>query len=83
MLWTRKKYDILKKKGTWNAPTEEEEKIISLEAQVRKMENKFKSIKKPTEKSSKSPHKEYDIQTMKKKPHWFFTKTKDPKKKVM
>ena len=51
MLWTRQKYDILKEKGTWNAPTEEEEKIISLEAQVRKMENKFKSKKKPAEKS--------------------------------
>ena len=46
MLWARNKYDLLLDKGTWNAPTEQEEKIIALQAQVKEMEKKL-SEKKP------------------------------------
>jgi hypothetical protein len=34
------KYKILKEKGVWNAPSEEEEKILALEAKVSKLEKK-------------------------------------------
>lgn len=45
MLWARQKYDLLREKGTWNVPTEEEEKIIALEAQLKKIEKQMKSGK--------------------------------------
>ena len=32
MQWERQKFDLLKEKGVWNAPSEEEEKLIALRA---------------------------------------------------
>ena len=43
MLWARQKYNLLRDKGTWNASTPEEEKIIALIAQVNKMLEKLKA----------------------------------------
>ena len=30
ILWARKKFELLKEKGAWNAPSEEEETLIAL-----------------------------------------------------
>jgi len=82
MLWARQKFDLLKEKGTWNAPTDEEEKIIALETQVRKME---KRLKDKTNTATRTPvkDKERDTSRRKEKPKWFETEPKEPKKKVM
>jgi hypothetical protein len=39
------KYKILKQRGTWNAPTPEEEKIIALEAELKAVKKDLKSKK--------------------------------------
>ena len=77
MLWTRNKYDLLLNKGTWNAPTEQEEKIIALQAQVKEMAKKL-SEKKPQQKSKGKTTKPNATSTDKKKkskqvekPEWF------------
>ena len=49
MLWARNKYDLLLDKGTWNAPTEQEEKIIALQAQVKEMVKKLSEKKNATQ----------------------------------
>ena len=41
MLWARQKFYPLKEKGVWNAPSEEEEKLIALRAEVAVIKNKF------------------------------------------
>ena len=87
MLWARNKYDLLLDKGTWNAPTEQEEKIIALQAQVKEMAKKLSEKK--TQKSSKSKSatttsKTKDKKKSKKvnKPDWFNQKPSDLHKKV-
>ncbi len=85
MLWARNKYDLLRDKGTWNAPTDEEEKIIALQAQVKAMAKQLKHTKDSSKPNSKSSSKKSDKhkQTKKKeKPEWFTTKPKDLNKKV-
>ena len=91
MLWARQKYDLLKEKGTWNAPTEDEEKIIALEAQVKKMEKqlqrgKTNSGNKHTSSTSNSRGKRGDdngkLNRRKEKPDWFTKEPKDPLKKI-
>ena len=73
MLWARQKYDLLKDKGTWNAPTPEEEKIIALTAQVNKMSEKLKaSMPGKKERSETSAGRS---RKLKPKPDWF---TKEP-----
>ena len=52
MNYAKTKYSILKEKGTWNAPSEEETKILALEAKLKVLERKKKQ-KTPT-KSKKS-----------------------------
>ena len=88
MLWARNKYDLLLDKGTWNAPTEQEEKIIALQAQVKEMAKKLSEKK--TQQSSKGKGtkptsiKPQDKKKSKKseKPDWFGQKPKDVNKKV-
>ena len=41
MLWARQKFDLLKEKGVWNAPSEEEEKLIALRAEVAFIKKRF------------------------------------------
>ena len=41
MLWARQKFDLLKDKGVWNAPSEEEEKLVALRAEVSVIKKKF------------------------------------------
>ena len=73
MLWARQKYDLLKDKGMWNAPTPEEEKIIALMAQVNKMSEKLRaSIPKKKERAETSTGRGKNL---KPKPEWF---TKEP-----
>ena len=76
MLWARNKYDLLLDKGTWNAPTEQEEKIIALQAQVKEMEKKLseKKPKPPSKTKSSKQSKSADTKKKKKrieKPSWF------------
>ena len=87
MLWARNKYDLLLDKGTWNAPTEQEEKIIALQAQVKEMAKKL-SEKKPQSttknKATKSNGKSNDKKKGKRteKPDWFTKKPSDPHKPI-
>ena len=41
MQWERQKFDLLKEKGVRNVPSEEEEKLISLRAEVAVIKKKF------------------------------------------
>ena len=82
MQWARQNFDMLKEKGTWSAPTDEEERIIALEAEVRKMK---KRLKDKTNTATRTPvkDKEKDTSRRKEKPKWSETEPKEPKKKVM
>ena len=80
MLWARQKYDLLKDKGVWNAPTPEEEKIIALTAQVNKMSEKLKARgpkRESNQLKSRSTSKE-----LKPKPEWFDREPDDPTKPI-
>ena len=86
MLWARNKYDLLQDKGTWNAPTEQEEKIIALQTQVREMAKKLqesksntKSKPKSKQSSSNNPNKK---SKRKERPSWFNEKPQDIHKTV-
>jgi len=81
MLWARQKYDLLRDKGTWNAPTPEEEKILALTAQVNKMSEKLKA-KKP-KKKEKPEEQKGRAREMKPKPSWFDKEPEDPTKPIM
>ncbi len=79
MLWARQKYDLLRDKGTWNAPTPEEEKIIALTAQVNKMSEKLRA-RKPSDNGGKQiKDKNRDL---KPKPEWFEKEPEDPSKSI-
>ena len=88
MLWARNKYDLLIDKGTWNAPTEQEEKIIALQAQVKEMEKKLLDKKKSQSskpKTSKNNNQNVDKKKKSKrveKPSWFTEQPSDVNKKV-
>ena len=41
ILWARQNFDLLKEKGVCNAPSEEEEKLIALQAEVAVIKKKF------------------------------------------
>ena len=45
MLWARQKFDLLKDKGVWNAPSEEEEKLVALQAEVAVIKKKFQDYR--------------------------------------
>ena len=80
MLWARQKYDLLRDKGTWNAPTPEEEKILALTAQVNKMSEKLKARgpkgdKRTTEQRGKA-------RELKPKPSWFSDEPEDPTRTI-
>ena len=86
MLWARNEYDLLLDKGTWNAPTEQEEKIIALQAQVKEMEKKLSEKKPQSSSKPKSPkNKSQDKKKKSKrveKPDWFIKLPTDVNKKV-
>lgn len=75
MLWARQKYDLLREKGSWNAPTPEEEKIIALNAKIEDMQAKLKATT-PT----RSPGNNSRRQERKTKPEWFYVEPEDPLK---
>ena len=88
MLWARNKYDLLLGKGIWNAPTEQEEKIIALQAQVKEMARKL-TEKKPQQSSKGTSQKTNTTSKDKKKkskrvekPEWFTKKPTNLYKKV-
>ena len=80
MLWARQKYDLLRDKGVWNAPTPEEEKILALTAQVNKMSEKLKA-KKPRRNDTPTGHKGR-AKDLKPKPEWFNKEPDDPTKPI-
>ena len=80
MLWARQKYDLLMEKGLWNAPTEDEEKILALTAQVKQMEKRFSS--KGKAKGNQQPIQKRERTPKKEKPTWFAVQPADTKKKV-
>jgi len=90
MLWARNKYDLLLDKGLWNAPTEEEEKILALSAKIKQMENRWKKggekshdKKSPTENSTtNSPPIKREREKKKELPDWFATQPKDVNKPI-
>ena len=88
MLWARNKYDLLLDKGTWNAPTEQEEKIIALQAQVKEMVKKLSGKKTPHNSKGKTSKSNATSTDKKKKskrvknPKWFTKKPTDVYKKV-
>ena len=45
ILRSRQNFDLLKEKGVWNAPSEEEEKLISLRAEVAVIKKKFQDYR--------------------------------------
>ncbi len=86
MLWARNKYDLLLDKGTWNAPTAEEEKIIALQTQVKemakKLQNKQGNNSKPKSTQASSSKTEKKTSKRKEKPSWFSEQPKDTSKTV-
>ena len=81
MLWARQKYDLLRDKGVWNAPTPEEEKILALTAQVNKMSEKLKA-KKPERKDNPVGQRGR-TKDLKPKPDWFSKEPEDPTKTIV
>ena len=45
MLWARQKLDLLKEKEVWNAPSEEEEKLVALRSEVAVIKKKFQDYR--------------------------------------
>ena len=43
ILWARQKSNLLKEKGVWNAPSEEEEKLIALKDELNVMKKQFRN----------------------------------------
>ena len=88
MLWARNKYNLLLDKGTWNAPTEQEEKIVALQAQVKEMAKKLSEKKTSQPQKNKSSKPNSSTQDKKKKskriekPSWFTDKPTDVTKKA-
>jgi hypothetical protein len=73
------KYKLLKEGGTWNTPSEHEEKILALQAEIKNLKKAKKEggkrfLKKTFEK--KNYNKKKSPTTEKEKPSWFF---KEPK----
>ena len=82
MLWARQKYDLLKDKGTWNAPTPEEDKILALTVQEFKMSEKLKARKPKGDKQVQAKGENNKNKSMKPKPEWFETEPADPSKPI-
>ena len=89
MIWAKNKYDLLLDKGLWNAPTEEEEKIIALSAKIKQMEDRLKKGGRKTGnntrtgRNQKSPASQNSGKRNRKKlPDWFTTQPKDVKKSI-
>lgn len=80
------KYKVLKEAGKWNAPSDAEEKIIALQAEITKLKEKTKGHNtnkykgqghnKQQDSSNKSSPKTYG-KNPGKKPAWMLTKPKD------
>ena len=81
MLWARQKYDLLRDKGVWNAPTPEDEKILALTAQVNKMSEKLKA-KKP-KRNDNPVGQRGRTKDLKPKPDWFSREPEDPTKPIV
>jgi len=55
MEFAKNKWSILKQKHMWNAPSPQEEKILALEAKVKKLEQKKKKTTRTTTRNSSNP----------------------------
>ncbi len=87
------KYQLLKESGRWNAKTEEETKIIALEAQIKKLAKKPADGKAPKARKANSgkatndqtPSSTKQTDGTKSKPAWMTTKPKQgkPTKKMV
>ena len=76
------KFKSMKQKGTWNAPSPEEEKILALEAKIQKLERQAKKpIKKdpPPKKNAKVKNQPKGKQSLK-KPDWMLKPPTDNEK---
>ena len=80
MLWARQKYDLLRDKGTWNAPTPEEEKILALTAQVNKMSEKLRARGPKGDK--RAAEQKGRTRELKPKPRWFNDEPEDLTKTI-
>jgi hypothetical protein len=69
------KYKLLKEAGKWNAPSQDEEKILALHAEIKNL--KKHSKKKVSFQKDDKKKKKYDKGSHKEKPAWFSTKPAD------
>jgi hypothetical protein len=74
------KFKLLKEGGIWNAPSEQEEKILALQSELKNLKKRKpdggKGKPKPTVKSGKKPFKKKTPAEQPEKPSWFY---KEPK----
>ena len=72
MIWAKIKYDIIQEEGKWNAPTDEEQKILALQTKISQMEKRhpIRNTNKNTFQSKRT------LPPYKNKPEWFKTEPK-------
>ena len=76
------KYKLLKGGGLWNAPSDEEEKILALQTEVKKLQKTTKVVPRKVDKSAKTDKSKAKSRSALEKPSWFFTEpTEDDLKK--
>ena len=80
MEYANNKYKLLKQAKKWQAPSEEEEKILALEAEVKTLKRKSKPPPKGKNLKGRNPDKGKPEQRQDDKPSWFNTK---PTKEMM
>jgi hypothetical protein len=87
MLLAAQKYRTLLQAGKWNAPDEKMQKIIALEATIKKLQkgSKPSKDKKPNAEKNKKGNKEKEEKSKTLKPDWMMVKPKEgePKKKTV
>ncbi len=81
------RYKVLKEKGRWNAPTDEQKKILALEAKLDKMSKSKASGNKPPEKKEKptnegSKTNNKKAQPNREKPQWMSVPPKEGEPKT-
>ena len=70
------KFKLLKEGGTWNAPSDEEEKILALQTEVKKLQIGKKTILKNDKTVRKDKTKNKTRKAQPEKPSWFLTEPK-------
>ena len=78
------KYRLLKEKGTWDTPSESEEKILALEARIDELTRSTKKTrgtkrkKKGSESEGETPEKKTEKRTQREKPQWMHQRPAEP-----